>query len=81
MKPRHILLTDKLFTDSPDVGPTCLCSRCGLVIYHQVIRAWPDVSANHAQYYHEKTNVEIIDIETIPNGEGEYRYHPECLNI
>ena len=34
--------TDKLFRDSPDVGPQCICSRCGKPIESGVpIRAWP----------------------------------------
>lgn len=33
---------DTLFLDSPDVGPKCLCSRCGKPILKGVpIRAWP----------------------------------------
>lgn len=53
MEPIKILVTDRLFSDSPDIGdPTCLCSRCGLAIAEEIgIRAWPSDGGEY-RYHH-----------------------------
>lgn len=41
-----IEVEDTPFLDSPDVGPKCICSRCGKPILNGVpIRAWPPATA------------------------------------
>ncbi len=53
-----ILPTDRMFLDSPQPGPDCICSRCGLPITEGIpIRAWPDdieknAASNYEYRYH-----------------------------
>ncbi len=63
-----ILLTDKVFNDSPDAGtPECICSRCLKPIKEDEvpIRAWLT------------STLYTIDNQRIPK--LEWRYHANCL--
>ena len=68
-EPQNVVLpTDRLFTDSPDVGRRdCLCSRCGQRITDFSIRVWPKGGASMpGKYLYHRAL-------------GEYRYHPACF--
>lgn len=50
----EIRQSDRIFTDSPDAGPECLCSRCGKPITEDdgpPIRAWPENSNCEYRYH------------------------------
>ncbi len=70
----NILPTDRIFSNSPDVGPNCTCSRCGKPILKGVpIRCWPDMNTKHEYRFHPQclglTVIEDDDIELFDDPE------------
>lgn len=41
------------FTDSPDVGPDCYCSKCGEPIKIMAIRVFDDKSGKEARFHQD----------------------------
>lgn len=46
-----LLETDILFTDSPDYGPDCLCSRCQKPILNIPLRMWPNDGSGEYRFH------------------------------
>jgi hypothetical protein len=49
----RVLAEDAVFTDSPDEGPACTCSRCRRPVLSHVIRLWePGAAGRLERRYH-----------------------------
>jgi hypothetical protein len=61
--PIALLPTDTLFLDYADVGPDCLCSRCGKPILRGVpIRCWRASEPDFAYRFHPAClGFEVLD--------------------
>jgi len=67
-----ILPTDRMFIDSPDPGPHCICSRCGEPIIDDIpIRIVQRVLINEA----------FGNYQIYWQYDYEYRFHAKCIGI
>ncbi len=69
----QLLPTDKKFTDSPDIGKDCICSRCGKPIEKGMpLRLWPeDIKNNPESNYEYRFHGSCVGIPDLDKEEDE----------